>query len=152
MRDNQEQETILCELFNNTDEPWSFSELDLKLEAGWLGQESEGYSPFWLNDDPTNVPRIEIPARTRSTVRINWNDWAAQGVWDPMAGPQAVSKPALPERQPGKIWVRISGPGFGTIPVSLTHPDQLSQGTAATLPDGSVVELLGIQRLHRHSA
>ncbi|MBL8814469.1 MAG: PQQ-binding-like beta-propeller repeat protein [Planctomyces sp.] len=135
---------IDCDLYNHTDEQWSFSELDLSIEAGWLGQESEAHSPLWLNDDLTQVKRIEIPPGGKGTLQIDWPEWAKQGIWDPMAGPGVVSKPTLPERQPGKIWVRISGPGFGTAPVSVTHPDQLPLGDSVTLPDGSVLELVGI--------
>lgn len=122
--DGRFREFIEILVTNSTDELLSFSELDLSLEAGWLGQESQAHSPRWLENDLTKVKQLEIPAGRKGMLRLDWNDWVKRGIWDPMSGPQTVSKPALPEQQPGKIWVRIQGPGFGTIPVALTHPEK----------------------------
>lgn len=151
-RDEQGREFIHCDFSNNTDELWSFSELDLTLEAGWFSTESQGHSPQWLGDTLTEVPQIEIPPGQKGSLRIEWSEWAKRGVWDPMSGPQAVSKPVLPDQEPGKIWVRISGPGFGTNPVAVTHPDKLlavgdepkpqPPAPAPTVPPR--VELIGI--------
>ena len=152
-RDDQGREFIHCDLFNNTDELWSFSELDLTLEAGWFTTESHGHSPQWLGDTLTEVPQIEIPPGQKGSLRINWPEWAQRGVWDPMSGPQATSKPVLPEQQPGQIWVRISGPGFGTESIAVMHPDKLLAAGDEPTPQPPAsedqpphVELIGLTR------
>ncbi len=60
-------------------------------------------------------------------------------------------KPVLPDQEPGKIWVRISGPGFGTNPVAVMHPDELLAVSDEPVPqppapdevDGPRVKLVG---------
>lgn len=142
--DNAGKEFIRVDVKNMTDEPLSFCELDLVMGAGLGGDESEAHSPLWLTEKLYDAPRIEIAARQSGSFRIDWADWVRRGVWDPMSGVQATAGPSLPEQQPGKIWVRIGGPGFGTLPVAVTHPDVLLDELSVTLPDGSVLELLGM--------
>ncbi len=147
--DKAGKEFIRVNVRNMTDEAWSFSELDLTLGAGWGGEESEGHSPLWVTEKLDEAPRIEIAARQTGSFRIDWADWVRRGVWDPMSGNQEQDRPTLPERQPGKVWVRIGGPGFGTLPVAVTHPDKWladagSSQIKATLPGGLELELLGV--------
>ena len=147
--DKAGKEFIRVNVRNMTDEPWSFSELDLTLGAGWGGEESEAHSPLWLTEKLDETSRVEIAARQTGSFRIDWADWVRRGVWDPMSGVQEQDRPTLPEQQAGKIWVRIGGPGFGTLPVAVAHPDKLLADaglskTAATLPGGLELELLGV--------
>ncbi|MEZ6092310.1 MAG: hypothetical protein R3C05_30775 [Pirellulaceae bacterium] len=122
--DETGKEFIRVDIANQTDELLSFSELDLSLVSKGRGILVTGYSPLWLEDDLTKVPRIEVAARGSRSFRIDWTDWALNGVWNThLALP--INLPSASLDPPGRIQLSLSGLGLGSKPVELTHPEKL---------------------------
>lgn len=86
------------------------------------GEQFQVLSPQWTNDK-TAFSTTEIAQGETGVLKLNWKDWATKGLWV-SGGVQEGLGPWPAEDFADKIWVRVNGPGFGTIHASLTHPEQ----------------------------
>lgn len=120
--DEEAGDILRIEVENRTGDVFRFSEQDLLLEAGTRRYSSHFVlSPGWVSDQSEPVPEVAIEDGQTGAMEIRWRDWVRDGLWVSRYG-DVLAEPSLPEPIPGRMFVRLRGPYFGSLPVDVAHP------------------------------
>jgi hypothetical protein len=120
--DDEAGDILRIEVENRTGDVFRFSERDLLLEAGTRRHSSHFVlSPWWVSDQSEPVSEVVIEDGQTGAMEISWRDWVRDGLWVSRYG-AVLAEPSLPEPVPGRMFVRLRGPYFGSLPVDVTHP------------------------------
>lgn len=118
---NVGNEVFRVEITNHSGDALQFTELDIDFDVTIAAtrKQFQVLSPQWTND-ASSVHTFEIENGKTQFFELDWNDWAARGLWSNRAplGPGPWSR----KDQTGKMWARIHGPGFETVPFLVTPP------------------------------
>lgn len=131
-------EVLQIEIRNNSGERLQFSEQHIRLETELNGKYQEGLSPSWTLgnlDKKWKRNEIVIEHGSKRFMTLNWDHWCRRGLWYGGGSFHAFG-PALGEAPPGKLQVRVHGPGFGTLPVALSIPEAEEASVEQREPSG----------------
>jgi hypothetical protein len=118
------RELLLVEIQNNSGERLQFSERHIYLETEVNNQHERVLSPSWTQENnETKWPEITIEDGAKGIMDLDWNRWRSRGVWFRgfVVAPNTKGL-GLIEQIPGKLHVRVYGPGFRTRPVAVSLP------------------------------
>jgi serine/threonine-protein kinase len=118
---DKEGEVILVEILNKSTAPLSLSEFDIELQSEFEHESIRGLSPKWLMADREPFPRTKIEAGQAGRMRLNWREWARQGLWS-LRNHEPISEPEFAPDEPGKVWVRVKLGNDSSQPVAVTDP------------------------------
>jgi len=115
-----EGDVILFDVINRSDKPVQISEQNMFVLSTVQNKWLRGLSPQWVTADRRPFTKTTIESGQTGRLRLNWREWSRRGFWA-SRDTESIAEPGFPDREPGRIWVKI-GLGIGTsLPVSVAE-------------------------------